>query len=213
MDDEIESITNTAFKSEGGAFVLSWETSEGRQWEVMQYRDAQQDSNGDWVLTTLHRGRLDSETAEHPPGSTFVLLDTAIRMVTAQTAWIDTDLTHRAITNGMTPESAAVETELYTARSQTEWPVAHLFLEQDSAGDTTATVVPRHRFGTSLNPIASNNWRGYRWTVTDGSNTITREGTSELEVFDTSGWGAVTVTVSQLNRLTGAGPSVSEVIP
>lgn len=213
MDDEIESISNTAFKSEGGAFALSWEDSGQRRWEIMQYRDAQQDSNGDWVLTTLHRGRLNTESVEHPPGSTFVFLDTAVRLVTAQSAWIYTDLTHRAVTNGLSPESATQETETFTAQAQIEWPVAHLFLEQDSDGDTTATVVPRNRFGTSLNPIRSITWTGYRWTVTDGSNTITREGTSETEVFDTSGWGPVTVSVSQLNLITGPGPSVSETIP
>jgi hypothetical protein len=213
MDDDIESISNTAFFSEQGAFALSWDDSGTRRWEVMQYRDAEQDTNGDWVLTTLHRGRLNTEAEAHPSGSIFVLLDNAVRMVTAQTAWIGGELTHRAVTNGLSPETAPAATRPFDALSQTEWPVAHLFLEQDSAGDTTATVVPRHRFGTSLNPIASNNWRGYRWTVTDGSNTITREGTSEVEVFDTSGWGSVTVTVSQINRLTDAGPSVSETIP
>lgn len=213
MDDEIESISNTAFKSEGGAFALSWEDSGQQRWEIMQYRDAHQDSNGDWVLTTLHRGRLNTESVEHPPGSTFVFLDTAVRLVTAQSAWIDTELTHRAVTNGLSPESATQETEPFTAQAQIEWPVAHLFLEQDSTGDTTATVVPRNRFGTSLNPIRSITWTGYHWTVTDGSNTINMDGTSETEVFDTSGWGPVTVSVSQLNLITGPGPSVSETIP
>jgi hypothetical protein len=62
-----------------------------------------------------------------------------------------------------------------------------------------------------MNPVRSINWDGYQWTATDGSNTINRTGTSAVETFDTTGWASpVTVTVAQLNRITGAGPAVSE---
>jgi hypothetical protein len=62
-----------------------------------------------------------------------------------------------------------------------------------------------------MNPIRSINWDGYQWTATDGANTINRTGTASVETFDTTGWASpVTVTVAQLNRITGAGPAVSE---
>ena len=60
-------------------------------------------------------------------------------------------------------------------------------------------------------PIRSINWDGYRWTATDGVNTVTRDGTAATETFDATGWASpVSVTVAQLNRITGAGPAVTE---
>jgi hypothetical protein len=177
----------------------------------MQFRDAVQDSNGDWVLSHLMRGLKNNETAEHPPGATFVWIDPAILREAAQTSWINTTLTHRAVSNGQSPELAAPQDNEYVGNSQREWPVADILLSRPTADSVEAEAIPRHRFGTSMNPIRSINWTGYRWNVTDGVNTINRDGTSETETFDTTGWGSpVTVTVAQLNRLTGAGPTVSE---
>lgn len=212
-DDELESRTEAEFLSNGGAFFLSWQDSGQTQWEIMQFRDAVQDSNGDWVLSHLMRGRKNTETAEHPPGATFVWIDPAILREPAQTSWINTALIHRAVSNGQSPELSAVQTNEYVGNSQREWPVADLLLSRPTADSVLAEAIPRHRFGTSMNPIRSVNWDGYRWTATDGSNTINRDGTSDTETFDTTGWGSpVTVTVAQLNRLTGAGPTVSEEI-
>lgn len=210
-DDQLESRTDAEFLSNGGAFFLSWEDSGSTQWEIMQFRDAVQDSNGDWILSHLMRGRKNTETAEHPPGATFVWIDPAILREPAQTSWINTTLTHRAVSNGQSPELAAVQNNEYVGNSQREWPVADILLSRPTADSVEAEAIPRHRFGTSMNPIRSINWDGYRWNVTDGVNTINRDGTSETETFDTTGWGSpVTVTVAQLNRLTGAGPTVSE---
>lgn len=210
-DDELESRTDAEFLSNGGAFFLSWEDSGTTQWEIMQFRDAVQDSNGDWILSHLMRGRKNTETAEHPPGATFVWIDPAILREPAQTSWLNTVLTHRAVSNGQSPELAPIQNNEYVGNSQREWPVADILLSRPTADSVEAEAIPRHRFGTSMNPIRSINWDGYRWNVTDGVNTINRDGTSETETFDTTGWGSpVTVTVAQLNRLTGAGPAVSE---
>lgn len=213
MDDEIDSLTDAQFLSEQGAFALSWLDSGVRRWEVMQYRDAEEIADKTWRLTTLHRGRLNSATAAHPAGSLFVLLDTAVRVVDAQSSWIGTDLTHRAVTNGLSPETATALTEPYNAHSQTEWPVAHVLLDH-AGNDLTVGIVPRHRFGTSLNPIRSINWTGYRVTATDGSNTASVDTTADTYTLDVTGWASpITVTVAQLNRITGAGPTVTEAIP
>jgi hypothetical protein len=210
-EDQLESRTDAEFLSNGGAFFLSWQDSGQTQWEIMQFRDAVQDSNGDWVLSHLMRGRKNTETAEHPPGATFVWIDPAILREPAQTSWINTTLTHRAVSNGQSPELAVPQDNEYVGNSQREWPVADLLLSRPTADSVLAETIPRHRFGTSMNPIRSINWDGYRWTATDGVNTINRDGTAEVETFDTTGWGSpVTVTVAQLNRLTGAGPTVSE---
>lgn len=210
MDDEIEGISEQAFLSEAGAFALSWDDGGTRRWELMQYRDAELIAPKTYRLTTLHRGQLNTEAAAHPTNAVFVLLDAAIQRQAAQSAWIGTGLTHRAVSNGQTPDGADEQTLTYAGNSQREFPVAHLILSR-AGDDVTATAVPRHRFGTDDAPIRSLNWDGYRWTVTDGANTVTRDGTADTETFDLTGWASpVSVTVAQLNRITGAGPAVSE---
>lgn len=214
-EDQLESRMEAEFLSNGGAFFLSWEDSGQTQWEIMQFRDAVQDSNGDWVLSHLMRGRKNTETAGHPPGSTFVWIDQAILREPAQTSWVNTTLTHRAVSNGQSPELAAPQDNEYVGNSQREWPVADLLLSRPTADSVLAEAIPRYRFGTSMNPIRSQNMEQFTWVATDGVNTTTVQTpfTTPAYTFDTTGWGSpVTVAVAQWNRLTGDGPTVSEEI-
>lgn len=206
-DDVLESLTDAQFLSEGGSFAL--ENGDGT-WEILQYRDAEQESNGTFSLSMLLRGRLNTGGSAHVMGDRFVLLD-GVQMVDAVTAWIDTDIVHRAISFGLSPDGVPQTTEEWTAKIQTEFPVAHLFLSRN-VDAISAMTVPRHRFGTEDNPIQSVNWIGYRWTATDGVNTATiPDGTSPTMSFDAAGWSSpITVTVAQINRFTGPGPAVSE---
>lgn len=206
LDPALDSLTDAQFLSEAGALAV--EKPDGT-WELMQYRDAEQDSEGNYTLTTLHRGRLNSGTSEHMIGGRVVVL-TTVQRVSAVTSMIDTTLTHRAVSFGTSPETAVEHTDTYTAKSQTEWPVANLLLDR-AADEIAATAVPRHRFGTEDNPVRSINWMGYRWTATDGTNTVARDTTTDSTTFDATGLASpVTVTVAQINRYTGAGPIVSE---
>lgn len=208
--DELESLTQQQFLSEGGAFALSWMDGSVRRWEVMQYRDAVNEGDGVFALTTLLRGRLNTSPAAHVAGDMFVLLDGVIA-VDAITAWLGQALTHRFISFGRSADGTVTTTETYTGVSQTEWPVAHVLPARLDANTISVRAVPRHRFGTEDRPVRSVNWTGYRWAVTDGSNTITRDGLADTETFDTTGWATpITITVAQLNRITGAGPAVSE---
>ncbi|MBB1060435.1 phage tail protein [Marilutibacter spongiae] len=209
-DDEIETLTQQQFLSEGGAFALSWDDGGVRRWEVMQYRDAVKVGERTWELTYLARGRLNTVAAEHPPGSLFVLLDYGISFMPMQSAWIGTDITHRTVSNGQLPENAASYVEEWTAQCQVEFPVAHLFAEKD--GDTLElSCVPRHRFGTEVRPVRSQYWIGYRWTATDGSNAVQVDTLTESTSIDVTGWSTpITVTVAQRNSYTGAGETVSE---
>jgi hypothetical protein len=211
-EETIDSLSQQQFLSEGGAFALSWEDSGATRWEILQYRDAEQGSNGDWLLSTLLRGRLNTETAEHLTGATLVMLDNSLKVMAMQSAWLGMDLTHRAISNGETPEDAVPYTDEFTGQSQTEWPVANLLLDRDG-DDIIATAVPRHRFGTDDAPVQSINHDGYRWTATAGASSATADTDAPTHTFDATGWSSpVTVTVAQLNRYTGAGPAVSEEI-
>jgi hypothetical protein len=207
--DTLDSLTEQEFLSEGGAFAL--EKDDG-SWEVMQYRDSEQDSAGDFVLTTLLRGRLNSGASSHSAGAMFVLLD-GVKSVDAVTAWIDQTLTHRYVSHGQSPDGVPTFDDTYVAKSQTEWPVANILLERD--GDTiSGEIVPRHRFGTEDRPVRSVNWTGYVIELHDSSDQIhTFEQTSDIFTYEATGWDfPVTVTVSQINRYTGAGPAISEEI-
>lgn len=205
-DDELVSLTVEQFLSEGGSFAI--EFGDG-SWEILQYRDADQDPAGVWWLSYLARGRLNTGGQGHLAGARVVFLD-GVYSVDAVTAWINTTLEHRAVSNGTSPDAATPQFDLYTARSQREFPVAHLFLAR--ATDTiNARTVPRHRFGTEVTPVRSQHWIAFRWTATDGTNTITRDTVDQNTVFDVAGWSSpVTISVSQVNRFTGAGPQVSE---
>lgn len=211
IDVTLDSLTQQQFLSEGGAFALAWDDDGIERWEVLQYRDAEQHEDGHWLLSHLLRGRLSTLPVAHLTGARFVLLD-AVNAVDAFTSFINTELTHRAISFGSSPEDADTEQQIYTALSQTEWPVAHLFLTRD--GDTiNCSAIPRHRFGTEDHPVRSANWTGYRWAATDGVNTSTADSLANIQAFDVTGWATpVQITVAQLNRFTGAGPAVLEQI-
>ena len=212
MDDELESISNEAFLSENGAFALSYDDSGTRRWEILQGRDVEQNSGGNWIITTLHRGQLSTEAAEHATGDYFVLLDASVLKLAAQSAWIGDEIVHRAVTNGLSPETATLDEMTYTGLSQTEWTVANVLLER-VADDLAIEIVPRHRFGTDMNPVRSVNWDGYRVLVADGANSYSTDTTSADLTVDVTGWASpISVTVSQLNRFTGAGPEVTEEI-
>lgn len=210
-EDELESISDTQFLSEAGAFALSYETDEGRQWEILQGRDIEQDSDGNWVISTLHRGVLNTETPAHEVGALFVWIDASLMRVTAQTSWIGTSLTHRGVSNGLSPETAAPQTLTFQGFTQREWPVGHVFLEHDGT-DIHVSIVPRHRFGTDVNPIRSVNWDGYQIEFRDSTDQIqTLDTTSNEYTFDATFMTfPVEVSVAQLNRLTGVGPVVTE---
>lgn len=205
MDDELESLSNAQWLNKGGAFAL--ETATG--WEIMQYRDAYQDSGGVWHLSHLARGRLNTTPDEHLPGARFVMLSGA-QFIDADVGMIDKPLTLRAAAVGRSPETAVPETITYQGNSQREFPVASLTAEVNGS-DLDLSAIPRDRFGTEQHPVRSANHDGFRWAATDGSATVTADSDHATASLDVSGLSApITATVAQLNRFTGAGPTVSE---
>ena len=208
-DDEIDSLTESQFLNEQGGFALV--KSDGT-FEIMQYRDALDLGDGLYELSYLQRGRLDSETHEFNSGDRFVLLST-VAVVPAASSQIGVDMYHRATSFGQTTEDGTVVHAEYEGNSQREWPVANILL--DRSGDTiTGTIIPRHRFGTEIAPVRSINWTNYEITFQDASDQIeTISQVSDSISYDASAMTfPVTVTVYQVNRITGAGPGKSEVI-
>ncbi|MDN8612806.1 phage tail protein [Variovorax ginsengisoli] len=203
----IDSISNTQFLAEQGAFLL--EKADGTH-EVMQYRDAVDEGGGIFRLSTLHRGRLNSGAAAHLVGAKFVMLEDMTH-VPAQSSWIGQTLTHRGVSFDQAPELAAQQSKTYAGRSQIEWPVASFALSR-SGNVVTTTWAPRHRFGSDDAPLASINFQGFRLTFV-GTSTVTFDQTAPTSTYDVSAiGGGVTVSVASINRIMGAGPATSGAI-
>lgn len=205
----LSSITEEQFLSEGNGFAL--EKADG-SWEIMQFMDAVENSDGSYTLTTLHRGQLNSGTSSHAAGARFVMLQRPTH-IPAQASWIGQSITHRAISLGESADDTINDVTLtYEGRSQIEWPVASLELTRDG-NDVSATWEPRHRFGSGNSPISSVNFQGFRVTIDGGSQGgVTFDTTDKFFTdYDASALGTpVEVSVSSLNRITGAGPSTSD---
>lgn len=205
---ELTAISESAFLGSGGTFAL--EKPDGT-FEVMQYLDAEDEGDGLFLLTTLHRGLLNSKPSAHAVGAKFVLLADTVA-VSAQSTWLGQELVHRAPSVGTSPEEADQQTMEFAGRSQLEWPVYLLSLERDT--DTiTGSWLPRHRFGSDVNPLASVNFTGYRVTLDDGTTVATVDVTDPNFSFDATGMAApLSVTIAALNRITGPGEAVTEEI-
>lgn len=180
--------------------------------EIIQFRDVEDLGNRRYRLSYLLRGRLNSGSDTHAPGASFVLLED-VHAVSAPGSLITLELQHRPTSFNESPEQSDIYVNTWNPPlSQVEWPVA-LLDGTRNGNNIDVTWSPRDRFGTDVNPIRSVNWQGYRVTATDGTNSTSFDVVNPYATIDVTGWGAsVTVSVSQINRFTGAGPAESVVI-
>lgn len=211
QDDQIESLTDTEWLSEMGAFAIR--RADGTA-EIIQARDAVNDSGQDWTLTMLQRGRLDTDSATgHSAGAQVVFLDNSLFLPLPISA-IGQTLEFRVTSLGASPETAPTFTLAWDpAISQREW--SPMGLELTRAGGTiSGSFSPRHRFGTDVVPVPSGNVLGYRVTLTDGTTTQVLPDTTAttFSTSDAAFSGPITVTVQTLNRYTGPGPGTSETL-
>lgn len=205
----LDSISNAAFLSEGGAFAL--ENAEG-SWEICQARDWVHVIDNDYTGTTLHRGRLNSTTNSHAIGRRFVMLD-GLTHVATQSSMIGQSVVHRAPSLSKSPELAATQTATYVGRSQIEWEPASLVLARSGSNIVSGSFAPRYRFGTDDAPVNSANMTGFRITIVGTSTVVLPDQVANTFSYDASALGAsVTVSVQALNRITGAGPATSGTI-
>ena len=210
-NDELETITQAQFLSEGNPAAVVY--ADGTA-EVLQFRDVVDEGSRAWSLSRLLRGRLNTVPGPHLSAARFVML-AGSKFVPLPSALIGATLQFRVTSLGTSPEVAPIYDFVWNpVYSQREFPPAHLTLSR--SGDVvSALAVPRLRFGTEDNPIGSVNWTGYRFTATDGTNTLTSDtGTATPRaLFDVTGWASpVTVTAALTNRFTGPGPALSESI-
>lgn len=205
--NELHSLSDTTFLQEQGAIAV--QCADGT-WEIMQYRDALDGGDGLYTLSYLQRGRLSTGGHSHAIGALFVLLDTEVVKNAAQSAWLGVEMKHRAVSFSTSAEDADIVTITYEGRSQVEWSPAKGVADFDDVWLYVHDIVPRHRFGTEVSPLASVNFTGYRVTYTDGTTTLTADILAGNSAYiQISPLTTITgVTVAAINKITGAGDSL-----
>lgn len=207
--NELVAFSDTTFLQEQGAIAV--QLGDGT-WEVMQYRDCDHVGDGFYTLSYLQRGRLNTVAGAHVVTALFVLLDANMLRIPAQSAWLAGVLQQRGVSFGSSAEDADIVSITYAGRSQLEWSPASASAEYDGSLVYAHDIVPRHRFGTEVAPVASINFIGYRIVCSDGTHSVTTDlaaATTGVHI-DVSSLGTVTgVTIAGLNNITGPGQVLS----
>lgn len=195
-DDTLETLSVTDWLSELGAWAVVRPDGTG---EVVQSRVAVNDTGTIWTLTEHQRGRLATSTAAHLAGARAVKLSGAA-FFELPSSVIGRTLEFRAVALDGNAEAATVHELVFNPVSQTEFAPVNL-QAQVVGGLLAVSWIPRHRLGTEINPVASDNFRGYRITISDGtvSNTFA---TTDSSINLAYGYlpGSPSVTVEGINR-------------
>ncbi len=180
--------------------------------EIVQFAGADEVESGVWELSFFLRGRKDTDTAEHDVGARFIMLG-ELSPLAASVTDLGRDMTFRATSYGSTVDTATVMTITYTGQSQTERRVGYLEARRDGT-DALVSWQGVGRVGGGANVVHGARFAGYRVTFDDGSSpAVVVDTVNQALTQDTTGMSApLTISVSQLNDLTGAGPAVEVVL-
>lgn len=183
-------------------------------YELIQFANVDETSEGVWEIDYLLRGRKATSTRAHAIGDKFVLLDrSTLTAVPASVVDIGRTLTFRATSFGTDTTTGVVSSIVYQGISQTERPAAYLEAYRDGS-DIVTSWQGVGRLGSGAQVAHGSRFTGYRVTYSDGVDEVTADTTSQSHTQDVSGLGApVTVTVQQVNSLTGAGPATEVEVP
>lgn len=169
--------------------------------ELINFESADEVSPGVWELSGFLRGRKGSPIETHSAGARFVLLQRQqLFFIDAELFNLGQELTFRATSIGGTNQE--VETVTFTGESQTERQPAYLTAVRDGSGNIVIDWQGVGRLGGGVNVGMGAYFEYFVVTVNGTQHTTPTEG---LTVTDPGG--SVTITVSQYNDLTGAGPT------
>lgn len=178
--------------------------------EVIQFGEVDEITPGVWELSQLLRGRRGTDPVEHAIGERFVVLDPGyVAFIETNLSDIGRELTFRATSFGAAPGSdSPVESITFQAGTQIERAVAYLSARRDG-NDLHIDWQGVGRLGAGVNVAHGVHFTGYRVRINDNAaQDDTVETTAQSLVHDVTGGGSpVTVTVWQLNDITGPGPA------
>lgn len=210
QDDDLEALTREQLLREGNPAAIVFPSGEV---ELLQFQTPTEVGTKQWDAVTLLRGRLGTTAGPHLAGARFVMLAGTV-FAPLPSSLIGKNLQFRVTSLGNSPETAPIYDFTWSpAHCQREFAPVRLELER-SGGTISGTWTARKRFGTDVAPIHSANFTGYRVTLTDGVTTTVLPDTTDtsFSTSDAAFTGDITVTVQGLNRITGAGPGISETI-
>ena len=210
IDSELQSVTFTQLLSERNPLAIAYPDGTA---EVVQFQDAEIDTDGIWQCTTLLRRRLNTQAGEHAEGARVAFIDSSLQFVDLRPDDLGATLMFRVISAGTDPDTAeAFPMELDRIWSSTEWEVAELHVDRDG-DDFAVSWIPRHRLGTDVNPLRSANWDGFLVRWQHGDQFFEEVITTTSKTYNLPGASDVTFTVAQINRITGAGPETTVTVP
>jgi len=124
----------------------------------------------------------------------------------AQIGNIGQTLTVRATSYGLAATSAPTESITFNGGTERELVPGYLNARRDS-NDVLVSWQGVGRLGSGAHAVQGSRFAGYRVTVTDGTNSVVTDTAAQSHTQDVTGWSSpVTVRVSQVNALAGAGP-------
>jgi len=187
--------------------------------EIIQFQTAV-DESGNWRISTLERGRLNTATVAHSIGARFILLSGGVVAVPASPSLVGTTLTLRAPSYGEQPSTGIPGDYVFTGESQREWPPTHL-VSTFAANIWTFSWRPRARLGSSAHPIVSLYFLGWRITFDIGGapviydfadTTMSNPNFTYTEAMQIADFGSaqatLNVTIYGRNSYTGLGDSL-----
>lgn len=183
-------------------------------WEIVNFADVEATTDDDLQISYLLRGRKGSTARHHTADEFFVLLERAnVVFVPLQLADLGRTLTFRATSFGTASSTGTVVSIDLACLAQTEQAPANVQAHR-SGSDAVVSWLGVGRLGGGGVVAQGQNFTGYRVSFTDGVTTITQDTTAETITQDVSSLaGTITIAVSQLNSLTGAGPSTEVSLP
>ena len=210
INSTLSSVSFTQLLTERNPLAIAYDDGTA---EVVQFQDAEVDTDGVWHCTTLLRHRLNTRAGLHAAGARVVALDSTVQFVDLRPDDLGKTLSFRVVGAGTDPDTATPFTMAFSRIwSSTEWEVAELHVERDG-DEFSLSWIPRHRLGTDVNPLRSANWDGYLVRWQHGDQFFEEVITTTSATYNLPGASDVTFTVAQLNRLTGAGPTTSVTVP
>ncbi len=183
--------------------------------EIINFADAEEETTqGEWSIGHLLRGRRGTLSRAHIVGERFVLLERGfISFQVGSVTDIGRTLTFRATSFGTSTDLGTVVSVLFAGRSQIERAVGYLMARRIDANNVEVTWQGVGRLGGGGSVAHGARFAGYRVIFDDGSIELEIDTANQELTQNVSTLGSpITISVYQLNDLTGAGPAAEIII-
>lgn len=172
--------------------------------EVIQFQNAVSLGDNKYLLTGIIRGRYNTVADEWPAGTRFVLIDTSLVFLQAQSWMLGKELMFKPVSFG-TPDDDAVPTayDYDVVYSQREWAPHYVQAVRDGSNNVAVSWIGRGRLGIDTAPRAGKYFTGYKVRFSDGHEATVNAATNTYTRSSTPA--GATVQVCGTNSLVGDG--------